>query len=176
MYFVRRTYRLEDYIGPEHFDKMGKLLVVTTLSLAYLYFADQFTVWYGRIPDHMAVLHALMVSGVYAVPLWTMIALIYVVPLCYTLTLPAFRPWPVGMHADRALHQLGMYIERMLIVVPPLARPRLTVQLDQLFPLLGGADHPRGIVRPGGPALCTGRQIRADHFHLGGKGRTLARL
>ena len=40
--------------GLEHFDKLGKLLVVMTLSLAYLYFAEQLTVWYGRIPDHVA--------------------------------------------------------------------------------------------------------------------------
>ena len=47
---TRRVYHLEEYIRMEHFDKMGKLLVVTTLTLAYLYFADQLTVWYAKIP------------------------------------------------------------------------------------------------------------------------------
>ena len=34
MYVLRRTYHLENYIRLEHFDKMGKLLVVTTLTLS----------------------------------------------------------------------------------------------------------------------------------------------
>lgn len=135
LYVVRRTYHLHDYIRREHFDKMGKLLIVTTLSLAYLYFADQLTVWYGQIPDHMAILHAL-VSGEYAKPFWTMLALIYVIPLC-TLTIPAFRHWPLGMMVVGVGINLGMYIERMLIVVPPLARPRLHYNWSSYFPAWG---------------------------------------
>ena len=135
LYFVRRTYRLEAYIRPEHFDKMGKLLIVTTLSLAYLYFADQLTVWYGKIPDHMAILHA-MVSGLYAPPFWTMIVLIYLIPLS-TLTIPSFRRWPLGMMVVGIGINLGMYIERMLIIVPPLSRPRLTYNWSSYFPSWG---------------------------------------
>ena len=135
LYFVRRTYRLEPYIRPEHFDKMGKLLIVTTLSLAYLYFADQLTVWYGKIPDHMAILHA-MVSGLYAPPFWTMIVLIYLIPLS-TLTIPSFRRWPLGMMVVGIGINLGMYIERMLIIVPPLSRPRLTYNWSSYFPSWG---------------------------------------
>lgn len=135
LYFVRRTYRLEPYIRPEHFDKMGKLLIVTTLSLAYLYFADQLTVWYGNIPDHMAILHA-MVSGLYAPPFWTMIVLIYLIPLS-TLTIPSFRRWPLGMMVVGIGINLGMYIERMLIIVPPLSRPRLTYNWSSYFPSWG---------------------------------------
>jgi len=135
LYFVRRTYALESYIGPEHFDKMGKLLIVTTLSLAYLYFADQLTIWYAQIPDHMAILHA-MVSGVYATPFWAMLLLIYVIPLS-TLTIPSFRRWPLGMMMVGVGINVGMYIERMLIVVPPLARPRLTYNWSSYFPAWG---------------------------------------
>jgi Ni/Fe-hydrogenase subunit HybB-like protein len=132
LYLIRRIYRLHAYIRLEHFDKMGKLLVVTTLTLAYLYFAEQLTVWYARIPDHMAVQRS-MLSGAYAVPHWTMVGLIYVVPLL-TLTLPAFRRWPLGMMLVGVGINLGMYIERMLILVPPLAHPRLTYNWSDYFP------------------------------------------
>jgi len=108
---------------------------VTTLSLAYLYFADQLTVWYGNIPDHMAILHA-MVSGLYAPPFWTMIVLIYLIPLS-TLTIPSFRRWPLGMMVVGIGINLGMYIERMLIIVPPLSRPRLTYNWSSYFPSWG---------------------------------------
>ena len=132
LYVVRRTYRLEHYIRPEHFDKLGKLLVVTTLTLAYLYFADQLTVWYGKKPDEMAILQSL-VAGPYAVPFWTMIVLIYVCPLAL-LTLPSFRTWPAGMLFIGIGINVGMYVERALIIVPPLAHPRLTYQWSEYFP------------------------------------------
>lgn len=132
LYFVRRTYMLEQYIRPEHFDKLGKLLIVTTLTLGYLHFADQLTVWYANIPDHMAILHA-MISGAYAVPFWTMLVLIYLLPLS-TLVIPSFRRWPLGMMAIGLAINLGMYVERVLIIVPPLARPRLTYNWSSYFP------------------------------------------
>jgi molybdopterin-containing oxidoreductase family membrane subunit len=132
LYVIRRIYRLDSYIRLEHFDKMGKLLVVTTLTLAYLYFAEQLTVWYARIPDHMAVQQAMMTGG-YAIPHWTMIALIYVVPLA-TFTIPSFRRWPVGMMLVGIGINVGMYVERMLILVPPLAHPRLTFNWTDYIP------------------------------------------
>jgi Ni/Fe-hydrogenase subunit HybB-like protein len=132
LYVVRRTYRLEGYIRSEHFDKLGKLLVVTTLTLAYLYFADQLTVWYGKKPDEMAILHSL-VAGPYAVPFWTMIVLIYVGPLVL-LTAPSFRAWPAGMMLMGVGINVGMYVERALIIVPPLTHPRLTYQWSDYFP------------------------------------------
>ncbi len=132
LYLVRRTYGMQDYIRLEHFDKMGKLMVVTTLTLAYLYFAEQLTIWYGRIPDHVVVQNSLM-TGPYSVPHWTMIALIYMVPLA-TLTIPAFRRWPLGLMLIGISINVGMYIERMLILTPPLAHPRLSYNWSDYFP------------------------------------------
>ncbi len=174
MYFVRRTYRLEAYIGPEHFDKMGKLLVVTTLSLAYLYFADQLTVWYGQIPDHVAILTAI-VSGVYAAPFW----IDAYADLCHsalhrdaTGLSPVAARHDAGRHRHQSRHVYRADVDhRSAAGTAPIA-----VQLEQLFPVMGRADHALGIVRPGDPPLSVGGQIRADHFHMGRKGRTFALL
>jgi Ni/Fe-hydrogenase subunit HybB-like protein len=132
LYVVQRAYRLDGYIRQEHFDKIGKLLVVTTLTLAYLYFADQLTVWYGKKPDEMAILHSL-VTGDYAAPFWTMIALVYVLPLIF-LTNPSFRHWPLGMLLMGIGINIGMYVERLLIIVPPLTHPRLSYDWSRYFP------------------------------------------
>lgn len=132
MYFLRRIYHLEDYIGREHFDKMSKLLLVTTLSLAYLYFAELLTVWYGNIPDHMWVVDSLL-SGPFAVPFWFMVACVYVIPLI-TLTIPAFRHWPLGVMIIGVFINIGMYIERVLLMVPPLSYPRLSFNWGTYFP------------------------------------------
>jgi len=67
------------------------------------------------------------------VPFWTMIALIYVLPLTL-LTNPTFRQWPFGMLLMGIGINIGMYIERMLIIVPPLAHPRLTYEWSRYVP------------------------------------------
>jgi Ni/Fe-hydrogenase subunit HybB-like protein len=132
MYLVRKYYRLEEYIRREHFDKMGKLLVVTTLTLAYLYFSELLTVWYAKVPDENTVMYS-MITGPFARPWWIMIAMIYVIPLL-TLTIPSFRRWPFGIMVVGVLINIGMYIERMLILVPPLAHPRLPYSWGSYFP------------------------------------------
>lgn len=132
LYVLRKIYRLERYIESEHFDKIGKLLVVTTLVLAYLYFAELLTIWYAKSPDHMWVVDALLI-GPFAVPFWFMAICIYFIPLA-TLTNPAFRRWPLGVMLVGVFINIGMYIERVLILVPPLSYPRLPFNWGSYFP------------------------------------------
>ena len=132
LYVLRKIYHLEDYIAPEHFDKIGKLLVVTTLVLAYLYFAELLTIWYANSPDHMWVVDALLI-GPFAAPFWFMTICIYFIPLA-TLTNPTFRRWPLGVMLVGVLINIGMYIERVLILVPPLSYPRLPFNWGSYFP------------------------------------------
>lgn len=132
LYFLRKIYRLHDYILLDHFDKLAKLLLVTTLLLAYLYFVEQHIVWYGNLPDHRAVQRSL-VSGAFAIPFWSMIVMIYIVPL-FTLTIPRFRSWPLGLMIVSVLINIGMYIERMIIIIPPPAHAHLSFQWSLYFP------------------------------------------
>ena len=62
-----------------------------------------------------------------------MVTMIYAIPLA-TLTLPVFRRWPLGLMCVGVLINVGMYIERMLILVPPLAHPRLPYNWSTYFP------------------------------------------
>lgn len=132
MYGLRRSYKLEDYIRPAHFDKIGKLMLAVTLTYAYLYFCDKLTAWYGKVPAEMAQLMSQM-SGPYAIPQWTLVAFNILIPLM-TLPFPAFRRWPSGLMVIGILINIGMYIERVLIIVPPLVHPRLTYEWSDYFP------------------------------------------
>jgi len=131
MYFLRRAYRLEDYVRPAHFDKVGKLMVAVTLTWGYLYFCDKMTAWYGMIPAEMVPLMSQM-TGPYALPQWIMVSCNFIIPML-TLTQPAFRRWPIGMMVVGILINIGMYIERVLIIVPPLAQPRLSYNWSSYF-------------------------------------------
>jgi molybdopterin-containing oxidoreductase family membrane subunit len=123
LFWIRKIYRLEQYIETQHFDKMGKLIIVTTLVWGYLYFVEKLTHWYGGVPDEMAVMDA-QLYGRFAWLHWAMIALAFVIPMV-TLSWPAFRRWPLGLMVVGLLINIGMYIERVLIIIPSLGHPRL---------------------------------------------------
>ncbi|MBI3804555.1 MAG: polysulfide reductase NrfD [Nitrospirae bacterium] len=134
LYLVRKFYRLQDYIRLEHFDKMGKLMIVITLSWGYFYFMDRFVAWYGKIPDEMAVIDAVM-YGPYAFQQWLMVVFNFVIPII-ALTIPTFRRWPLGVMIIGILINIGMYIERVLIIVPSLGHPRLPYAWGRYFPTI----------------------------------------
>ncbi|HEY9854687.1 MAG TPA: NrfD/PsrC family molybdoenzyme membrane anchor subunit [Stenomitos sp.] len=119
---LRWVYKLETYLRPEHFDKMGKILLTISLIWFYLWWADFLTGWYGRVPDER---HAWMeyLFGRFALLSWTMLICNAVLPpLC--LSFKRFRQNIPLMVILTLLINVGMYIERILIVVPPLTFKR----------------------------------------------------
>ncbi|HET9515004.1 MAG TPA: NrfD/PsrC family molybdoenzyme membrane anchor subunit [Gemmatimonadales bacterium] len=123
MAVVRRVYHLEAYLKPIHFHHLGLLLLVMALLWVYFTFAEFLTTYYGSEPSHMAVFRA-KISGPYAPLFWTMIATCFVIPF----TLLVIRPvrssiW--GCVTAAVSVEIGMWLERYLIVVPSLSHPRL---------------------------------------------------
>ncbi|NKE70758.1 NrfD/PsrC family molybdoenzyme membrane anchor subunit [Candidatus Manganitrophus noduliformans] len=132
LYLLRKTYRLHDYIRLEHFDKMGKLMLVITLLWGYFYYVERHVVWFGGIPDEMTVLDAIL-YGSYAPQHWVMILFNFLIPLV-ALSIPRFRRWPLGLLVIGVMINIAMYIERILIIVPSLAHPRLEYAWGRYFP------------------------------------------
>lgn len=143
LFLLRRIDHLEPYISPEHFDNMGKWLLATTLLWAYMHFAETLVVWYGSPPDRRLVLQ-LYLSGPYAVPYWTSLVLAFGVPLL-ALGLPSVRRRPSALALVSLSINVGIYIERLLIVIPSLGHPRLPYMWSTYLPswveigILGGA-------------------------------------
>jgi molybdopterin-containing oxidoreductase family membrane subunit len=134
LYLIRKIYRFHDYIRLEHFDKMGKLMLVITLAWGYFYFIDRVVAWYAGIPEEMSVLNAVL-YGPYAAEHWIMVLGNFVIPMI-TLSIPAFRRWPLGLMIVGILINVGMYIERVLIIIPSLGHPRLPYAWGRYFPTI----------------------------------------
>ncbi|MDW7711566.1 MAG: NrfD/PsrC family molybdoenzyme membrane anchor subunit [Deferrisomatales bacterium] len=122
MAVLRKVYHLEDYLKPIHFNYLGILLLVMTLLWFYFTFAEFLTTWYGAEPTHMAVWWA-KVTGPYAPHFWTMFLTCFVIPMI-CLAPPRFRTITGTVIASISVN-IGMWLERFLIVVPTLANPRL---------------------------------------------------
>jgi len=125
MYFFRSNYKLHRYITPEHFDKMGKLLVLT--SIIYLYFnINEYLVPGYKLKEADAIhLHELF-SGHYAPLFWGTQILGLILPLILLLFKPMRKPLPVLIISFFVL--AGAWAKRYIIVVPTLEHPYLPKQ------------------------------------------------
>jgi len=123
MAIVRRAYHLEDYLKPIHFNNLGLLLLVMALLWMYFTFAELLTTYYGSEPSHMTVLMTKL-TGHYAPYFWTMIVTCLVIPLPLLVTRRT-RATVWGCVTASVSVEIGMWLERYLIVVPSLSNPRL---------------------------------------------------
>jgi molybdopterin-containing oxidoreductase family membrane subunit len=121
LYIIRRVLRLEEYIRPEHFDKLGLLLITFCLLWGYFTFAEHLTVWYNKEASETVVLLSRL-NGPMAPFFWTMLTCCLLIPL----PLLILKRTPLGTFVASLSVLLGMWLERYIIVVGTLTRPRMT--------------------------------------------------
>jgi Ni/Fe-hydrogenase subunit HybB-like protein len=123
MAVLRRTLKLQAYLRPEQFDNLGKLLLVMALLWGYFVVCEHLGTWYGNNPAENAIMDARS-HGAAAPWFWAMVTcnLLLPVPL---LSLRRVRRSPWALAGVGVLVSAGMYLERFLIVVSALERPRL---------------------------------------------------
>jgi molybdopterin-containing oxidoreductase family membrane subunit len=116
----RAGYRLERFITLKHFRYLGYLLL--TLNLAYLYFTftELITEGYIQNEETVAVLESLLL-GRYAIFFALFNLLGGLLPFLL-IALPRTRTIP-GIVVAAALVVVGMWLKRMLIVVPVVTHP-----------------------------------------------------
>jgi Ni/Fe-hydrogenase subunit HybB-like protein len=122
MIFFRRVFRLESYLKQIHFNYLGILLLVMSLIWFYFTFSEYLTAYYGHEPHEMRVFWYKL-TGDYAPYFWAMVALNFLVPVTllsnrWTRTIPGILVASISVI-------IGMWLERLIIVVPSLANPRL---------------------------------------------------
>jgi len=134
MIVIRKALHLEYFIREEHFNGMGKFLLVLSLAWAYLYFNDLLVTWYGQIPAEKSILDLL--TGGWAAPLWwIMIFGNLILPLA-TLWSRRLRTSMPVMLMVAIFVNIGMYLERFLIVAVMLGRNELPFDWGIYIPRL----------------------------------------
>jgi Ni/Fe-hydrogenase subunit HybB-like protein len=122
MIIIRRLFHLEDYLTPLHFDNMGKLLLVICLLWAYAYFVEVQTTWYAHEPIEWEVFS--FMSGRYTPQLILMLvgnAILPITALCFKKVRRSVK----AMLVVTVLVNVGMFIERYLIIVPSLSHKNM---------------------------------------------------
>jgi molybdopterin-containing oxidoreductase family membrane subunit len=111
---IRKTMHLDYFLRPEHFDGMAKLLFLLSLGWAYFYFNDYLVPWYGQEPIEK-VLSNLLAHG-WAAPLWFLMLFSNVLLPALTLWSGRIRRSIPALFFICVFVQIGMYLERYLIV------------------------------------------------------------
>ncbi len=122
MAILRKAMHLEGYLKLVHFQNFGKILLVMTFTWLYFTIAEYLTTFYGSEPAHIAVFNAKL-YGEFAPLFWGQVLFCLVIPLVILLP-PRFRTIPLLVVASISVN-IGMWLERVMIVVPTLTRPRL---------------------------------------------------
>lgn len=121
---VRRSLGLEDYITIRHFDRLGRLLLAVSVIWFYFFWAGFLTDWYSgeSVGRQLLDLH---MFGSMAPLFWAMLLFNIALPFS-VLWFRRIRTSMAAMLVLSLLVNVGMWIERFLIVVSSLMRNRLS--------------------------------------------------
>jgi Ni/Fe-hydrogenase subunit HybB-like protein len=133
MIAFRSAFRLQAYLKPIHFQQLGKLLLAMSVLWGYFTFCEYLTGYYGGEPEELKTL-LYKVSGQYAPLFWTMIVCNFVVPVAL-LSSRRWRTIP-GILVSSITVLIGMWLERLIIVVPSLQNPRMPFPSHMYIPSL----------------------------------------
>jgi len=117
---LRRVFRLETIITERHLDSIGKLALAMGWAVIYAYVIEAFIAWYsGNIYERYALLIGRPL-GPYALLYWIMLSCNCAAP--QLLWLRRVRTSPLLLFGVAALIQIGMWLERFIIIVSSLSR------------------------------------------------------
>ncbi|MFQ6616804.1 MAG: NrfD/PsrC family molybdoenzyme membrane anchor subunit [Fidelibacterota bacterium] len=133
MSVFRKVFHLEGYLKTIHFRYLGTLLLIMSLLWFYFTFSEYLTGFYGGEPHEMKTI-LFKLTGEYAPYFWTMIVCNFLIPLV-VLSNRKLKTISGITFASVAII-VGMWLERLNIVVPSLASPRLPVPHQVYIPSL----------------------------------------
>ncbi len=133
MIVFRKVYHLEKYLKQIHFRYLSSLLLVMSLLWFYFTFSEYLTTFYGNEPDEMRVFFYKF-TGDYAFYFWTMVICNFLIPV---IILSNKKTKTIsGIFIASAAVTIGMWLERLNIVVPSLSNPRLEYPTGIYIPSL----------------------------------------
>jgi Ni/Fe-hydrogenase subunit HybB-like protein len=130
---LRSAFGLHDFITPRHLQNMGKVMLATGLIVAYGYAMEVFIAWYSANPfEQFMILNRK--TGPYA-PAWFALILCNVLAV-QTLWFRRVRTSAIGLWIVSMFVNVGMWLERYIIVVTSLHRDFLPSSWGMYYPTI----------------------------------------
>ena len=134
MALMRWLWKWDKYIRPEHFDGLGKLLIVVATTWFYFFIVEFFFGMFSQESPELALRNLQMFEWP-----WSMLFIIFLLT-AFFIPVPLWLFKKVRMNIalmfwTSILVNIGMWLERFIIIVPSLAR-------KQPFTFAWGTYHP----------------------------------
>jgi Ni/Fe-hydrogenase subunit HybB-like protein len=133
MIVFRKVYHLEGYLKLIHFQYLSTLLLIMSLIWFYFTFSEYLTGIFGGEPHEMHVI-LYKFTGPFAPYFWGMVLCNFFFPVII-LSFRKLRTIAGILIASISV-VIGMWLERLIIVVPSLANPRLELPVGVYVPSL----------------------------------------
>jgi molybdopterin-containing oxidoreductase family membrane subunit len=131
MIVTRKALHLENYLKKIHFEYMGTLLLIMSLLWFYFTFSEYLTGIFASEPHEMHII-LYKFTGPYAVFFWGMVICNFIIPVIF-LGFKRLKTITGILFASIAV-VIGMWLERLIIVVPSLANPRMDLPMGIYIP------------------------------------------
>jgi molybdopterin-containing oxidoreductase family membrane subunit len=130
---IRSFYGLEDFVTMRHLQNMAKIMLATGLIVAYGYGMEAFMAWYsGNEFEEFLILNRL--TGPYALHYGALILCNVLIP--QLLWLKRIRSNVLALWIIALIINVGMWLERFVIIVVSLHRDFLPSSWDMFFPTI----------------------------------------
>ncbi len=128
---LRYAYGLQDFITERHLENMAKVMLATGLMVAYGYIMEAFFGWYSAntYEEYLVENRAI---GPYAWSYWSLVLCNVLMP--QLLWIRYFRIHPVTLWVIAIIANIGMWLERFVIIVTSLHRDYLPSSWDMYYP------------------------------------------
>lgn len=133
MIAFRKYFHLENYLREIHFKYLGTLLLIMSLLWFYFTFSEYLTGVFGSEPHELHIIFYKF-TGPYALFFWGMVVCNVLIPVII-LTFKRLKTIPGILIASISV-VIGMWLERLNIVVPSLANPRMDLPVGIYIPSL----------------------------------------
>jgi Ni/Fe-hydrogenase subunit HybB-like protein len=130
---IRKLYGLEDFITLRHLENMGKVTLVTGMIVAYGYISEAFFGFYSANKYEGFMIWNRM-TGPYWPIYWTLVLCNIIMP--QLLWFRAVRTSTVGLFGIAMVVNVGMWLERFVIVVTSLHRDFLPSSWGMYYPTI----------------------------------------
>ena len=166
---ARTMKHMKYFIRPEHFDALGKLMLIFSMAWAYFFFNDYLVQWYGGDEVVRQLLH-FHATGPMAWMWYAMLICNIVIPWL-TLWNKKIRRTPWLLFIITLLINVGMYFERYIIIPLTLGHQRMPFDWGEYTPRLPEISHRVRHAVPVHPALPAGLALDPAGPGLGSAGR-----
>ncbi len=125
---LRKAYHLQTILPVSVFNSLRKLLITFVLGWLYFMIAENLTIGYGNMVEEMRVLDGKF-TGDFSIMFWLMLILVFGIPL---LILIFKGKNSIGwMVFSSVLINIGMWLERYIVIIPSEIFPRLLHQFGE---------------------------------------------